>query len=130
MSTIDYSDFGQVQKSEQFQQLRRTHRSFVFPLTVVFLVWYLAFVTVAAFAPEFMAIKVWGNINLGIVLGLAQFVTTFIITGAYVSYANRKIDPIASELRENMEAAGKGLPEEQDDGLEYVPAKQASGERP
>src|SRR5699024_6419784 len=110
--------------------LRLTHRIFVFAPPVVFLVWYLAFVTVAAFAPEFMAIKVWGNINLGIVLGLAQFVTTFIITGAYVSYANRKIDPIASELRENIEAAGKGLPEEQDDGIEYVPTNAASGERP
>src|SRR5699024_6323586 len=99
-------------------------------VNVVYLVWYLAIVTVAAYAPELMAIKVWGNIYLGIVLGLAQLVTTFFITGAYVSYANRKIDPIASELRENMAAAGKGLPEEQDDGIEYVPAKQASGERP
>ena len=109
-TTHNYSDFQQVQKSEQFQQLRKTHRSFVFPMTVIFLIWYLAFVILAAFAPEFMAIKVLGNINLGIVLGLAQFVTTFIITGAYVAYANRKIDPIATDLREQMEAAGTGEP--------------------
>src|SRR5699024_5922007 len=130
MSTIDYSDFVEVQKSEQFQQLRRTHRSFVFPLTVVFLIWYLAFVAVAAFAPDFMAIKVWGNINLGIILGLAQFVTTFIITGAYVSYANRKIDPLATNLRESMEDAGKGLTGEQDDGSASMTAKQPSIEVP
>lgn len=105
-TTTDYSNFQQVQTSEQFQDLRKTHRSFVFPMTVVFLIWYLSFVILAAFAPEFMAIKVLGNINLGIVLGLAQFVTTFIITGAYVAYANRKIDPIATDLREKMEAAG------------------------
>lgn len=105
-TTTDYSNFQQVQTSEQFQDLRKTHRSFVFPMTVVFLIWYLGFVILAAFAPEFMAIKVLGNINLGIVLGLAQFVTTFIITGAYVAYANRKIDPIATDLREKMEAAG------------------------
>ncbi|HEY4536390.1 MAG TPA: DUF485 domain-containing protein [Enteractinococcus sp.] len=103
--TSEYSDFPTVQRSEQFQQLRSTHRSFVFPMTVVFLLWYLSFVIVAAFFPEFMAIKVLGNINLGIVLGLAQFVTTFIITGAYVAFANKKIDPIATDLREKMEAA-------------------------
>ena len=130
MSTLDYSDFGQVQKSDTFQKLRRTHRSFVFPMTVIFLVWYLLFVVLAAFVPEFMAIKVLGNINLGIVLGLAQFVTTFVITGAYVAYANRKIDPLASQLREDMEAAGAGLAEEQPDDTDYAGSSQASGERP
>lgn len=127
MSTIDYTDFRQVQQSEQFQTLRRTHRSFVFPLTVVFLVWYLAFVIVAAFAPEFMAIQVWGNINLGIILGLAQFLTTFIITGAYVAYANRKIDPIATDLRESMENAGAGLAEDTN-GNELASSGQGSGD--
>jgi len=127
MSTIDYTDFQQVQQSEQFQTLRRTHRSFVFPLTVVFLVWYLAFVIVAAFAPEFMAIQVWGNINLGIILGLAQFLTTFIITGAYVAYANRKIDPIATDLRGSMENAGAGLAEDSN-GSELASSGQGSGD--
>lgn len=127
MSTIDYTDFRQVQQSEQFQTLRRTHRSFVFPLTVVFLVWYLAFVIVAAFAPEFMAIQVWGNINLGIILGLAQFLTTFIITGAYVAYANRKIDPIATDLRESMENAGTDLAEDTN-GNELASSGQGSGD--
>lgn len=128
MSTIDYTDFRQVQDSEQFQTLRRTHRSFVFPLTVIFLIWYLAFVIVAAFAPEFMAIQVLGNINLGIILGLAQFVTTFIITGAYVAYANRKIDPIASDLRESMEAAGAGL-DDDSNGPELASSGQGSGDQ-
>ncbi len=128
-TTPDYSNFQDVQRADQFQTLRRTHRSFVFPMTVVFLIWYLTFVVLAAFAPEFMAIKVWGNINLGIVLGLAQFVTTFVITGAYVAYANRKIDPLATELREEMEAAGatgdEPAPVEDTD---YVNTTRASGD--
>lgn len=128
MSTTDYSDFQAVQRSDQFQTLRRTQRSFVFPLTVVFLIWYLAFVIVAAFAPEFMAIQVFGNINLGIILGLAQFVTTFIITGAYVSYANRKIDPLATDLRKSMDSAGAGIEEELTDNAGYATSDQGSGE--
>lgn len=129
MSTVDHSDFPSVQKSEQFQTLRSTHRKFVFPMTIVFLVWYLGFVVLAAFAPEFMAIKVLGNINLGIVLGLAQFVTTFIITGAYVAYANRKIDPLATSLREDMEGAGAvGSTLDTADDTDYATSGQGSGE--
>lgn len=97
-------DFPAVQRSEQFQHLRSTHRSFVFPLAVAFLVWYLLYVVLAIYAPEFMSRKLLGNINLGLVLGLLQFVTTFGITAAYVRFANRRLDPQATALREELEA--------------------------
>ena len=96
-------DFQQVQASPEFSRLRRTQRSFAFPMAVVFLVWYFVYVLLAAYAPEFMAIKVWGNINIGIVLGLLQFVSTFAITAAYVSFSNRRLDPQAVAIRENLE---------------------------
>ena len=96
-------DFRAVQSTSQFQGLRRTHRSFVFPWTVVFLVWYFLYVILAAYFPEFMSIKVLGNINLGIVIGLLQFVSTFVITHLYVAHANKNTDPIADEMRERLE---------------------------
>lgn len=55
-----------------------------------------------AFAHDFMAIKVWGNINVGLLLGLGQFVTTFLITGLYVRFANRELDPRAEKIRNDM----------------------------
>lgn len=97
-------DFVEVQKSEEFVELRKSHRSFVFPVAIGFLVWYFAYVLLAAYAHEFMSIKVWGNINLGLVLGLGQFVTTFGITTWYVTYANRKLDPQAAKIRTRLEA--------------------------
>ena len=96
-------DFKEVQSTEQFQELRTRHRSFVFPLSIAFLLWYFAYVLLADYAVGFMSIKVWGNINVGLILGLLQFVTTFAITGWYVSYSNRKLDPIASEIRQEIE---------------------------
>lgn len=96
-------DFEQVQSTEQFKELRKRHRSFVFPMAVVFLLWYFAYVLLAAYAVDFMSIKVWGNINIGLLLGLLQFVTTFGITGWYVSYSNRRLDPIAAEIRNEIE---------------------------
>ena len=96
-------DFQAAQRSPEFQELRKTHRGFVFPLAVVFLVWYLLYVVLAMYAPDLFAIRVFGNVNLGVILGLLQFVTTFAITGAYVSFANRKLDPKATAIREDLE---------------------------
>ncbi|GAA5227217.1 DUF485 domain-containing protein [Paeniglutamicibacter antarcticus] len=97
-------DFVKEQDSEEFKDLRKTHRSFAFPMAVIFLLWYFAYVLLADYAHEFMSIKVWGNINVGLLLGLLQFVSTFGITAAYVSYSNRKIDPKATAMRDRLEA--------------------------
>ena len=95
-------DFEEVQSTERFQELRKRHRSFVFPMAVAFLLWYFAYVLLADYAVGFMSTKVWGNINVGLIMGLLQFVTTFAITGWYVSYSNRKLDPIAAEIRHEI----------------------------
>ena len=79
---------------------------------MAFLLWYFAYVLLADYAHEFMSTKLWGNINIGLVLGLLQFVTTFAITTWYVRYANRKLDPIATEIRHSLEDEGVGLPED------------------
>ncbi|GAA3594449.1 hypothetical protein GCM10022198_17830 [Klugiella xanthotipulae] len=97
-------DYQEVEKDPTFRELKKRHRSFVFPLAIAFLAWYIAYVFLAAYAHEFMARPVFGAINMGIVLGLGQFVTTFAITTWYVSYANRKLDPLAAKMRAKLEA--------------------------
>jgi len=98
-------DYISVEESERFQGLKRMQRSFVFPLAIFFLLWYFAYVLLAAFATEFMSQRVWGDITVGLLFGLGQFVTTFAITMWYVSFANRKLDPVATEIREELEKA-------------------------
>ncbi len=93
-----------VQASPEFEELRMRLRRFVFPMTAFFLIWYATYVVLGAFAHDFMAIKVWGNINVGLLIGLGQFLSTFVITGLYVRFANRELDPRATEIRERVEA--------------------------
>ena len=95
--------YQEVQRTPEFQDLRRRLRRFVFPMSVAFLLWYLLYVLLASFAPAFMATKVVGNINIGLVIGLLQFVSTFVITAVYVRYANRHLDPSAERLRAMIE---------------------------
>ena len=89
-------------RGADFVTLRKRLRRFVFPMTAFFLTWYFLYVLLAAFAPGFMAIRVVGNINVGLIFGLLQFVTTFVITMSYVRFANRHLDPISSRIREHI----------------------------
>lgn len=104
---IDYEAF---QARPEFQEYKRRFRSFTFPLTAAFMVWFLLYVVLAAFAHDFMAQPLLG-LNVGLWLGFGQFVSTFAITMWYVSHANKKLDPMTESLRgelEDLAADGTG----------------------
>ena len=92
-----------VRPDPEFGLLRSRMRRFTFPMTALFLLWYLAFVLLASYAPDLMATPVLGRINVGLLIGLAQFVTTFALTTAYVRYADRHLDPLAERSRARVE---------------------------
>ena len=69
-------------------------------MTALFLSSYLTFVLLSAYAHEFVSTKVIGVINVGILLGLGQFVTSIIITLGYARYAKRRLDPQRQLLAE------------------------------
>ena len=94
--------FVDMQASPGFQELRTRLRRFVFPMTAFFLIWYATYVLLGAFATDFMATPVFGNVNVGLLIGLGQFLTTFLITGIYVRFANRELDPRAAAIRAEM----------------------------
>jgi uncharacterized membrane protein (DUF485 family) len=91
-----------VQQSEEFGRLRHAVRSFVFPMTVAFFLWYLLYVILSAYARGFMSAKIVGNINVALVFGLLQFVSTFLIAWYYSRYAAQKIDPLADKIKDDL----------------------------
>ncbi|MEV5982354.1 DUF485 domain-containing protein [Streptomyces sp. NPDC052114] len=99
-STEEYTE---VQESAEFGELRRAHRSFAFPLTVAFIAWYLVYVLLSNYAGDFMGTKLFGNINVALVLGLGQFLTTFLIAWFYSRHAAAKLDPKAEAIKSRME---------------------------
>ena len=102
-TAVSGEEYLAVQASPEFQELRSRLRRFVFPMSALFLIWYTIYVLLGAFAHDFMATKVWGDINVGIVIGLGQFVSTFAITFIYVRFANRELDPRAETIRSELE---------------------------
>lgn len=93
-----------VQRSEEFAGLRKALRGFVFPMTVAFFLWYALYVILSAYARGFMSIKLIGHINVALVFGLLQFVSTFLIAWLYARYADRHLDPVADRIRAKVES--------------------------
>lgn len=94
--------YDELHASPEFARLRHNYRSFVFPATVAFLSWYLLYVVMSNWAGDFMGTKVVGNINIALVFGLLQFVTTFGLAWFYARHSAAKLDPLARELDERF----------------------------
>jgi uncharacterized membrane protein (DUF485 family) len=99
----DHEVYNRMAQESDFVELRRRYGSFAFPATIAFMAWYLLYVICANWARDFMDIKVYGNINIALVWGLLQFVSTFTIAYFYARHAKKSLDPLASQLREEFE---------------------------
>ncbi|MFB7938957.1 DUF485 domain-containing protein [Streptomyces sp. NPDC127049] len=98
----------EVQRSPAFQEVRRRYRRFVLPATLAFLAWYLAYVVAATAAPGLMARPVAGSVNVAMLAGLGQFLTTFLLTWAYARHARLRRDRAALELRWDTQEMTRG----------------------
>lgn len=95
-------DYLEIAQRPEFHELRTRLRRFVFPMSAAFLIWYLGYVVLAAYLPEFMSIRLLGEINIGLVMGVGQFATTILIIALYLRYAARHIDPRVRALHRDV----------------------------
>ena len=98
-------DYAAIHADPRFTDVRRRISRFVFPVSALFFCWYLTFVLLAAYAPGFMGLRVFGNVTVGLLLGLSQFVSIIVIMLYYARFARRRIDPRVAALRS---PAGRG----------------------
>ena len=99
----DHPIYVELQRTEEFAELRRRFRNFVFPVTIAFLAWYLLYVVMSNWAGDFMGKEVVGNVNVALVFGLLQFASTFLIAVFYARYMNKNVDPLARELEKRYD---------------------------
>ncbi|MFJ3309239.1 DUF485 domain-containing protein [Streptomyces sp. NPDC086549] len=99
----------EVQRSAAFQEVRSRYRRFVVPGVAVFLAWYLGYVVTATTAPAFMATPVVGAVNVAMLAGLGQFLSTFLLTWAYARHARLHRDRAALDLRWDTQELTRGV---------------------
>jgi len=100
----DAESYADLAADPGFVELRRRYRRFAVPATVAFLVWYVTYVVCNNWARGFMATPVVGHVNVAVVFGLLQFLSTFVIAYLYARHASRELDPLATGLRERFES--------------------------
>ena len=88
-------DWKAIERSPEFQELVQRRRSFVVPCTIFFLSWYLGFILLCAYAPDFMGERVYQGLTVGYCLALTQFVMVFVLGIWYLRKADDVFDPLA-----------------------------------
>ena len=86
-----------AESSPEFKELVSRRRRFVVPATIFFLAWYLGFILLAGYAPDFMGESVYEGLTVGYVLALSQFVMTWGLGAWYLRKADREFDPLAEK---------------------------------
>jgi uncharacterized membrane protein (DUF485 family) len=99
--TSEQIDWESVEHSESFQELVHERRAFVLPRTAFFLIWYVAFIILAGYAPDFMAESVYQGLTVGYCLALTQFVMVWYLGLSYLKKADRVFEPLERAAAEH-----------------------------
>ncbi len=99
----DHEVYNTIARESDFVELRRRYRSFAFPATIAFMAWYILYIICNNWARDFMNTPVYGHINVALVFGLLQFVSTFLIAWLYSRHAEKSLDPLSTKIREEFE---------------------------
>jgi uncharacterized membrane protein (DUF485 family) len=93
-------DWEEIERSPEFQELVRKRKSFVVPGTIFFLVWYMGFILLVAYAEDFMSERVYEGLTVGYCLALTQFVMVLVLGLLYLRKADKEFDPLAAKAIE------------------------------
>ena len=87
-------DWEAIERSPEFRELVHRRRRFVIPCTVFFLAWYLGFILLCAYAPDFMGESVYEGLTVGYVLALSQFLMVWGLGWMYLRKADGEFEPL------------------------------------
>ncbi len=96
-------DWAAIAKNPKFVELHRRKTSFLYGLWAFSAGSYFLLLLGAGYTPSVFSIEVLGNINIGYLFALAQFVITFFIAIYYGRVADRDFDRLTKELVDQLQ---------------------------
>ena len=90
----------QLLEDPEFKDLVSRKNRISIQLTVVTLILYYGFIFLIAFKRDFFGAKAFGNVTVGILLGIGVILACWLLTGIYVRWANRNYDSMVARLQE------------------------------
>lgn len=107
-SEIPGYDWEALEEAPEFQELVTKKKRFVLPATIFFLSFYMGFILLAGYAPDFMGESVYQGLTVGYCLALTQFVMVFVLGMWYLSKSNNEYDPMRERVIEMAERTQPG----------------------
>jgi uncharacterized membrane protein (DUF485 family) len=80
----------------------RGARRWMFSMVIAVMAAYLLIAVVALGARDLMGFRVFGSINIGIILALGQFGAMVWLVRLYVRYAKMSLDPVRKQLEDDF----------------------------
>jgi uncharacterized membrane protein (DUF485 family) len=97
------TEWDRIAETREFKDLMATKKIFIIPAFVFFIVYYFLLPILVGYAPEFMATKVIGEVNLAYLFALSQFFMAWTIAWLYVKAANN-FDKLAQDIIKQAES--------------------------
>jgi uncharacterized membrane protein (DUF485 family) len=88
----------------RFVKLRRRFALQAGVLVGSFLVSYMSYLVLSAYARDFMSVQIVDSVNVALVMGTGQFALAFGLAWAFGRFSARSIDPLAEEIRHSARA--------------------------
>lgn len=98
---MDKTTLLKIKNNPKYQQLIIKRSRFAWTLSSTMLIVYYTFILLIAFAPEILGRQLGESvITLGIPLGIAIILVSFMLSGFYVYRANGEFDQLIQEIRD------------------------------
>jgi uncharacterized membrane protein (DUF485 family) len=88
-----------IRQLPEYAALTRARKKIMWPLSLAVIAAYFALILTIAFEPTALGNPIGDGVtSIGMVLGLSVIVFCMIITGIYVYYANRVLEPLTQAI--------------------------------
>jgi uncharacterized membrane protein (DUF485 family) len=95
---MDDKTLARIQNDPNYKALVAERSSFGWTLAILTIILYYGYVAIVAFSPATIAMKVAGNITIGIILGVGLILISILLTGVYVMRANSRYDELTKSI--------------------------------
>jgi uncharacterized membrane protein (DUF485 family) len=90
----------QIRHMPEYQELTQARKKILIPLSIATIVAYFSLILAIGFYPHSLGTSLTGGTtSIGVTLGLGLILFCFVITGIYVTYANRVLEPLIKKIQ-------------------------------
>ena len=88
-----------IRQLPEYAALTRARKKIMWPLSLATIIAYFALILTIAFEPAALGTPIGNGVtSIGMVLGLGVILFCMVITGIYVYYANRVLEPLTRAI--------------------------------